>query len=286
MNEKKGYYILIYSQIPGDKNTFITHLSKVLKSSETKSKLDLNVEQTRTLDIFIKGYWVLSIEKCEFCDNLLFIETGGFSPTSLYRLFYTLFLKLFQIEAKDFEIVLSDDFEKLNENFDQRCITRKSMYDFFSSGDLDVVKVNGERFVEKEFDFEKFWIAIDDKVSIEKAWYSISKKLELDDWDLVTYDFIGLSLEDYYNETEKFISYWNSNSVNLSPDIFQLEDENEIESIVRIIKDWDCNLYLIKYNKKLLEIGSSVFYEMLVKTTTERKLNKFARLRSFFCYNQ
>ncbi|WP_157821996.1 hypothetical protein [Tenacibaculum sp. Bg11-29] len=147
------------------------------------------------------------------------------------------------------------NFNIINERFKDRMISRKSMCTFLEKNSPKALSVEMEIKDIGNVKLTKGKLQILNNTSFEQAWYSFSKKLEYDAWDMSSAEFLPLTLEEYKNEINEFTNYWKE----LNNGDFELFLKESLISIIRASKGWDYNEYIIKYENYYQYIGTDIY---------------------------
>ena len=171
------------------------------------------------------------------------------------KLIWDMLTKHMNVSYGDLELFEEGNFRTIDERYNERLISRKSMCDFL---DNDVIEALPVQLDIKEIGIIKLtksFLKTIKPTSFELAWYSFSLKLDYDGWYMTTAEFVPLTLEEYQKEIEEFTDYWKELS---QRDYGLLLNEKPI-SIIRTSKGWDYNEYLIKYDNKYQYIGTDIY---------------------------
>jgi hypothetical protein len=145
----------------------------------------------------------------------------------------------FNVEYSYMGCMEFERFKLINDRFKLRFINKITLSSllevFVHQSDLEILTFEGN-----DCEIKKGNISKDKLNNIEEAWISFARTLDYDDWDIVSSNFLPITLSEYRIETNRFINWWgiDDNSLNL-------ENEKDIISILQVKSEWDFIEYLI-----------------------------------------
>jgi hypothetical protein len=160
----------------------------------------------------------------------------------------------FKVKYYDIEVIVEENLHLISKTFEPRFITRKSMCLYLDDKNSDILPLNIETIDKSQIVIKRG--AINNKLFNldEQAWHTIGTKLDYDDWDMTSAEFVPLTFDEFENEITEFVKYWN-----ISISDYEISSQSEINSILRINRNWDGNLYLIKTKNQMEFIWTNVW---------------------------
>ncbi|MBN2891890.1 MAG: hypothetical protein JXL97_08490 [Bacteroidales bacterium] len=251
MNTKESK-ILKYEYILYYENYSFENINTINALCEELTTLGFNCSTDTLVSDLIKVYsngseFEIYFEKFENFQNTLHIKSSS-EQTPYYGFLQTLWRIMnmkFSVEYSRMECIEYNRFKLINDRFPLRFISKNILYSLLNKP-IRKVDINIFPFEGNEFEIRKGNIFKEEIKYLEEGWISFSKALDYDDWDIVSSDFLPITISEYMTETNKFIKFWgiDENSMNL-------EKEKDIISILQVKSEWDFIEYLINRSNSL-----------------------------------
>jgi len=250
----KYEYILYFENITLSNRNIIYPLCEELASLGLKCINDVS-KTDRIIILSLGGEFEIYFEEFENFKSTLHIKSS-FKQTpysGFLKILWNLMNTKFNVEYSYMGCMEFERFKLINDRFKLRFINKITLSSllevFVHQSDLEILTFEGN-----DCEIKKGNISKDKLNNIEEAWISFARTLDYDDWDIVSSNFLPITLSEYRIETNRFINWWgiDDNSLNL-------ENEKDIISILQVKSEWDFIEYLINRQNSIEYVSVFVY---------------------------
>ena len=241
-----------------------TPSSELLKDiSNYFSKRNVRHEENTNSDLLLKyeSYsFILTIGESRHFGNTIRIVTDCKTHIQsishgFIKLVWDVLTQDMNVSYKDIELFEEGNFKTIDERYNERLISRKSMCEFLENQSIQELPIQFDFKQTNNIKLTRGLLISEKSIPFELVWYSFSLQLGYDEWDMTSAEFIPLRLEEYEKEIVEFTHHWEElNNTN-----YDLLSDETLISLIRISKGWDYNEYLVKYKNKYQYIGADIY---------------------------